>query len=154
MEDVQWSVVAFSDFSPEQLYDVLKLRIDVFVVEQQCAYPELDEYDRYPDTRHLLGHDNSRQLMAYARLLPPGLRYPEVNLGRLVVRADARNRGLGHVLLGKTLQEISGCWPKVPVKVSAQDYLQKFYEQYGFARISDVYLEDGIPHIEMMKEPK
>ncbi len=152
MENIQWSVFTFSDFSPEQLYAVLKLRVDVFVVEQQCAYPELDEYDRHPEARHLSGRNDVGELLAYARLLPPGLRYQEVNLGRVVVRADFRKQGVGHQLLQNALEEISGCWRKTPVKISAQEYLQKLYEQYGFVRVSDVFLEDGIPHVEMLRE--
>lgn len=147
-----WILQTFQELTVEQLFDLLKLRVDVFVVEQQCAYPELDEYDRHPETRHLSGRNEVGQLVAYARILSPGLRYPEVNLGRFVVKADSRKQGIGHLLLQTALQELSCCWPKTPVKISAQDYLQKFYEQYGFIRKSDVYLEDGIPHVEMVKE--
>ena len=148
----QWEVKTFQQLTVDELFDVLKLRVDVFVVEQQCAYRELDDHDRHPETRHLSGHDESGQLISYARLLPPGLRYPEVNLGRFVVKADSRKQGVGHQLLQAALQEISRCWPKTSMRISAQDYLQAFYAQYGFIRISDVYLEDGIPHVEMLKE--
>ncbi len=147
-----WKAKTFQQLSIDQLFEILKLRVDVFVVEQQCAYPELDEHDRHPETRHLSGRNDVGELLAYARLLPPGLRYQEVNLGRIVVRADFRKQGVGHQLLQNALEEISGCWPKTSVKISAQEYLQKLYEQYGFARISDVYLEDGIPHVEMVRE--
>jgi len=134
------------------LFEVLQLRVDVFVVEQQCAYRELDEYDRHAETKHLCGYDEAGILIAYARLLPPGLRYSEVNLGRFVVRADSRKEGIGHQLLRAALQEISRCWPQTPIRISAQNYLQAFYAQYAFIRVSDVYLEDGIPHVEMLKE--
>jgi ElaA protein len=152
MLNPQWTFRAFQKLSVDQLFEILQLRVDVFVVEQQCAYRELDEYDRHSGTRHLSGHDALGQLVAYARLLPPGLRYPEVNLGRFVVRADSRKQGIGHQLLQTALQKISGCWPQTPIRVSAQDYLQAFYAQYGFIRVSDMYLEDGIPHVEMVKE--
>lgn len=131
---------------------MLQLRVDVFVVEQQCAYRELDEFDRHSETRHLLGQNEIGHLIAYARLLPPGVCYPEVNFGRFVVRADSRMQGIGHQLLRTALQEILRLWPKTPVKISAQDYLQSFYAQCGFRRVSEVYLEDGIPHVEMVKE--
>ena len=147
-----WEVKTFQQLSVDELFDGLKLRVDVFIVEQQCAYPELDEYDRHSETRHLSGHDESGQLITYARLLPPGLRYPEANLGRFVVKAGFRKRGGGHQLLQKALQEIAGAWPKTAIRISAQDYLQAFYAQYGFRRVSKVYLEDGIPHVEMLKE--
>ena len=152
MNNIQWTMKTFQELTVEQLFDVLKLRMDVFVVEQHCAYPELEEYDRHPETRHLSGYNVSGQLLAYARILSPGLRYSEVNLGRVVVRVDSRKQGVGHQLLQKALQEISRCWPSQAIKISAQDYLQAFYEQYGFVRMSEVYLEDGIPHVEMFKK--
>lgn len=152
MDYIKWSFKVFQDLTAEQLFDVLKLRVDVFVVEQKCAYPELDEYDRHPETRHLSGRHESGQLIAYARLLSPGLRFPEVNLGRFVVKADLRKQGIGHHLIQRALSEISHCWPGHSIKISAQDYLQTFYEQYGFVRVSDVFLEDGILHVEMVKE--
>jgi len=152
MNNIQWDIKTFQELELEELFDLLKLRVDVFVVEQKCAYPELDDHDRHLETRHLLGHDEVGQMIAYARLLSPGRRFPEVNLGRFVVKAELRKKGIGHQLLQKALQESSRCWPKTPMRISAQDYLQTFYEQYGFIRISDVYLEDGIPHVEMVKE--
>ena len=148
----RWEVKTFQQLTVDELFDGLKLRVDVFVVEQQCAYPDLDEYDRHPETRHLSGRNEVGQLIAYARLLPTGLRYPEVNVGRFVVKADSRKQGIGHQLLQTALQEVSRCWPKTSMKISAQDYLQAFYAQYGFIRVSEVFLEDGIPHVEMRKE--
>ena len=152
MNNIQWDIKTFQELELEQLFDLLKLRVDVFVVEQACAYPELDEYDRHLEARHLSGRNEFGQLISYARLLPPGLRFPEVNLGRFVVKAELRKKGIGHQLLQTALKEISGYWPKKSIRISAQDYLQIFYERYGFIRISDVYLEDGIPHVEMVKE--
>ena len=152
MNNIQWNIKIFLELTVEQLFDVLKLRMDVFVVEQQCAYPDLDEHDRHRETRHLSGRNNDGGLIAYARILPPGLRYPEVNLGRFVVKANSRKQGIGHQLLQTALQEISRCWPGHSTRISAQDYLQAFYEQYGFVQKSEVYLEDGIPHVEMVKE--
>ena len=152
MNDIHWTFCTFQELTVEQLFEVLQLRVDVFVVEQVCAYPELEEHDRYPETRHLSGRNELGQLIAYARLLPPGLKYPEVNLGRFVVRADFRQQGIGHQLLLTALQDVSHHWPKTSIRISAQDYLQDFYAQYGFIRVSGVYLEDGIPHVEMVKE--
>ena len=152
MNPIHWKTTAFHQFSLSQLFEIFQLRVDVFVVEQQCAYRELDEFDRHPEARHISGHDETGRLIAYSRLLPPGLRFPEVNLGRFVVRADSRKQGIGHQLLRAALQEISCCWPQPPIRIAAQEYLQKFYSQYGFIRMSDVYSEDGIPHVEMVKE--
>jgi ElaA protein len=148
----QWEAKTFQQLTVDELFDLLKLRVDVFVVEQQCAYRELDDHDRHPETRHLSGHDVVGRLIAYARILPPGLRYPEVNLGRFVVKADSRMQGIGHQLLQTALREVSRSWPGIPIRISAQDYLQAFYAQYGFLRVSEVYLEDGIPHVELLKE--
>lgn len=153
MGKFHWTVYPFQGLTIEQLFDVLKLRVDVFVVEQQCAYPELDDFDRHAETRHLSGRNEAGELIAYTRLLPPGLRYPEVNLGRFVVKVDFRRQGIGQQLLRTALQEISQCWPKTAIKISAQTYLQAFYGQYGFIRVSEDYLEDGIPHVEMGKKP-
>jgi len=152
MNNIQWNIKTSQELTVEQLFDVLKLRMDVFVVEQQCAYPDLDEHDRHQETKHLSGRNNDGRLIAYARILPPGLRYPEVNLGRFVVKAHSRKQGLGHQLLQAALQEISRCWPGHATRISAQDYLEAFYEQYGFVRVSEVYLDVGIPHVEMVKE--
>jgi len=152
MPNIQWEVMTFQQLTVQQLYDVLQLRVNVFVVEQQCAYRELDEYDRHPETRHVYGRNEGGQLIAYARILSPGLRYPEVNLGRFVVRADSRKQGIGHQLLQAALQKISRFWAQTPIRISAQEYLQAFYAQYGFIRVSEMYLEDGIPHVEMVKK--
>jgi ElaA protein len=152
MVSIQWEVKPFRQLSVDTLFELLQLRVDVFVVEQQCAYRELEEYDRHQETRHLAGRSEGGEFIAYARLIPPGLRYSETNLGRFVVRADSRKQGIGHQLLESALQESARCWPHTPIRISAQDYLQAFYAQYGFVRVSDVYLEDGIPHVEMVKK--
>jgi len=152
MPNLQWKAERFYELTVDQLFELFQLRINVFVVEQQCAYPELDEHDRHAETRHLSGRDESRQLIAYARILPAGLSFPEVSLGRFVVRKDARGQGIGHKLLSVALKEIQSSWPGSAIRISAQDYLQKFYEQYGFTPFSEMYLEDGIPHIEMVKK--
>jgi ElaA protein len=149
---IQWEVKPFRQLAIDTFFELLQLRVDVFVVEQQCAYRELEEYDRHQETRHLSGRSEGGKLIAYARLLPPGLRYSETNLGRFVVRADSRKKGIGHQLLESALQESARCWSHTPIRISAQDYLQAFYAQYGFVRVSDVYLEDGIPHVEMVKK--
>ena len=152
MNDIQWNIKTFQELESDQLYDLLKLRVEVFVVEQHCAYRELDEYDRHSETQHLSGRNEGGELIAYARILPPGLCHPEVNLGRFVVKADFRKQGIGHQLLQKALQEIAGWWPVMPIRMSAQSHLHRFYAQYGFIQVSDGYLEDGIPHVDMVKD--
>lgn len=152
MLTIQWNVKLFHQLTVDQLFELLQLRVNVFVVEQRCAYPELDVHDRHVETRHLLGQDESGHLLAYARLLASGLTFSDVSMGRCVVRQGDRGKGAGHQLLRAALDEIQAKWPGHAIRISAQDYLQKFYEQYGFMRVSDTYLEDGISHIEMVKD--
>ena len=125
--------------------------MNVFVPEQECSYPELDNFDRHAETWHLSGSDECGQLVTYPRILSPGLRFPEVNLGRFVVKVNIRKQGIGHQLLQAALQTITRTWPKSPIRISEQEYLQAFYAQYGFTRVSEIYLEDGIHPVEMVK---
>lgn len=139
----------FDELTTTELYNLLRLRSDVFVVEQNCAYPDLDNKDQ--TSFHLLYYADD-QLAACTRLLPKGLSYKEVSIGR--VATSAKHRGIG---LGKKLMEasIAGCHEKFgpsPIRISAQQYLLKFYQSLGFVKTSDPYLEDGIMHIEMLKE--
>jgi ElaA protein len=151
MDNLNWEVKTFQQLTVDELFEVLQLRVDVFVVEQQCAYPELDQFDRQAETRHLSGRNEVGELMAYARILPPGLSFPEVRIGRFVVKAEARGKGVGHQLLHVALDLIHECWPGRAIRISAQEYLQRFYAQHGFTPVSDVYIEDGIPHVEMLR---
>ena len=152
MHNIQWTIQTFPELETDQLFDVLQLRVDIFVVEQQCVYPELDSYDRQKETRHLSGYDELGKLLAYARLLPAGLSFSEVSIGRFAVKKDSRGHGIGHQLLQTALKEIEQCWPGSAIKIAAQDYLQGFYEQYGFTRVSGVYLDEGVPHVEMLRK--
>ncbi|MCK5668235.1 MAG: GNAT family N-acetyltransferase [Gammaproteobacteria bacterium] len=148
---MKWNTAKFHQLTPDQLYDILKLRVDIFVVEQKCPYPELDEKDRHVETRHMTAYDDSG-LIAYTRLLPPGLSYPDVSVGRFAVKPSARNQGTGSLLMERTLEEIDKIWPDKAIRISAQVHLREFYEKFGFKKVSDSYLEDGIPHIEMLRE--
>lgn len=151
MKNLQWNCRAFHQINTSELYDLLKLRIDVFVVEQNCPYPELDDKDQDKQTHHITAYaDNT--IIAYARLLPPGLSYQETSIGRFVVHEDHRRQGIGSLLLETCLTQISNIWPNQAIRISAQEYLQSFYERAGFSKVSDIYLEDGIPHIEMLKQ--
>ncbi len=148
---MKWNTTKFHQLTTDQLYDILKLRVDIFIVEQNCPYPELDDKDRHVESRHLTAYDDSG-LIAYTRLLPPGLSYPDVSVGRFAVKPSARNQGTGSLLMEKTLEEIDKIWPDKAIRISAQAHLSEFYEKFGFIKVSDNYLEDGIPHIEMLKE--
>lgn len=147
---MQWITLTFKQLSTWQLYDLLKLRIDVFVIEQQCPYSELDGHDRHPETRHLLGYRDDK-LTAYARLLPAGLTYPEVSIGRVVTAYTERGNGCGHALLKQALLEVQDIWQNAPITIGAQYQLKDFYQCHGFEAISAQYIEDGIAHIDMRR---
>jgi ElaA protein len=145
---IHWQALSFDQLSPRQLYDLLKLRVDIFVVEQQCPYPELDDKDTQPGVVHLLAYRNN-DIVAYARLLPKGLSYNEVSIGRVVVRETERCNQLGHQLMATALEQCQKFWPDESITIGAQAHLQRFYARYGFIPVSEPYLEDGIPHIDM-----
>lgn len=145
---MQWQCLHFEQLSVHQLYDLLKLRSDVFVVEQTCVYPDLDNHDRHTGTRHLLGYQGDK-LVAYLRLLPAGVTYDHISIGRVATAPDARAQGLGHQLLIQGLQEAEQAWPEQTIEIGAQSHLQHYYGRYGFVACSEEYLEDGIPHIDM-----
>ena len=140
----------FSELTTNTLYDILKLRCDVFVVEQECAYPELDEKDRHPGARHITLLNDAGELIAYSRVLPPTLSYPEPSIGRVAVCQEHRGKGLAKQLVKASIQVIQQQWPNQDIQIGAQEYLLKFYQSLGFENNSDMYLEDGIPHRDML----
>lgn len=134
------------------LYKIIQLRMEVFVVEQTCYYQDLDDKDE--GSFHLMGWDRD-QLIAYSRLLPRGLSYPNAaSIGRVVTHPDHRGMGLGKELMELSIKYCQEKWPDDPVKISAQTYLKKFYEGFGFEQCGEGYLEDGIPHIPMIRNPR
>ena len=147
MSDI-WTIKQFTALSPEDLYDLLRLRVDVFVVEQACPYAELDGKDRLTQTRHIWTRNGGEGILACARILGPnrGL----VGMGRVAVAGSARGRGLAHDLVNIALAEAERLWPDLPVRIAAQAYLEDFYRAHGFAPVSSVYLEDNIPHVDMV----
>jgi ElaA protein len=149
---LEWQNNSFQQLSNALLYEIIKLRVDVFVVEQNCAYAELDNKDNHPETIHVTASKSS-ELVAYARILPPGLSYSEVSMGRFIVKESFRRQGIGKELVSKCLAEKFRIWPNYKIKISAQEYLKPYYEYFGFRVVSDSYLEDGIPHVEMLKDP-
>ena len=155
----QWHTKGFSALSTNELYDILKLRIDVFVVEQTCYYPEIDGHDNHPETLHYFAYKNnstnnaSNTLAAYLRILPKGTSYDNyISMGRVVVAQEFRGEKLGHLLLKNALDVCKKDFPHQTIKISAQEHLEKYYQGYGFVRSSDMYLEDNIPHIAMLKQ--
>lgn len=147
---IEWICKHHRDLGKEQLYALLKLRSDVFVVEQKCAYPDLDGQDLEGDTHHLMGWEDD-QLMAYLRLLDPESQGGDVVIGRVVTAPAGRGKGLGHAMMEQALKHAEKHWPQVPIYLSAQAHLQGYYGKYGFEVAGEEYLEDGIPHIGMRR---
>ncbi|CAE6881752.1 GNAT family N-acetyltransferase [Vibrio sp. B1FLJ16] len=145
-----WITLPFTQLTTLQLYELMRLRVDVFVVEQNCPYPELDGKDTLEGVYHLLGYDGD-ELVACARLLPTGTTYDNVSIGRVVTKQSARGGGLGHKLLQQALAQCESLWPEQTIDIGAQEHLIQFYASHGFNVISDSYLEDGIPHVDMRR---
>lgn len=147
---IEWICKHHRDLGKEQLYALLKLRSDVFVVEQKCAYPDLDGQDLEGDIHHLMGWEDD-QLMAYLRLLDPESQGGDVVIGRVVTAPAGRGKGLGHAMMEQALKQAEKHWPQVPIYLSAQAHLQGYYGKYGFVAVGEEYLEDDIPHIGMRR---
>ncbi|HRD53918.1 MAG TPA: GNAT family N-acetyltransferase [Flavobacteriales bacterium] len=145
---IQWAITSWQQLDPIALHDLIKLRIDVFVVEQQCFYEELDGKDL--NALHLLGRNVSGDPVACARVLPPdddGL----PRIGRVAVHPEHRGKGLAHELMRFALDEIEQRYGSKRSKLSAQSHLQAFYAKHGYSAVSEPYLLDGIPHLDMVR---
>lgn len=147
----QWS--RFSELRPDDLYAVVRLREAVFIVEQQCPYPDADGRD--PQAWHLLGWaegENGKSLVAYARIFEPGLRYAEGSIGRVVTSSAVRGSGVGKALMAEALRRLEALAPGLDIKIAAQQRLERFYLDLGFRTVSAPYEEDGIMHVDMLRE--
>lgn len=149
---LSWHTKHHRELDTHELYALLELRTRVFVVEQNCPYQEVDGQDLVGDTCHLLAWRDG-QLLAYLRLLDPARHDGQVVIGRVVIAPEARGSGLGHTLMEHALQACAARWPGVPVYLSAQAHLQRYYSRYGFVAVTEEYLEDDIPHIGMRRGP-
>lgn len=138
----------FAALTVDELYAILALRQRVFVLEQNCPYVDCDDHDQR--AVHLWTTDGG-VVLAYARVLPAGEKYPEVSLGRVVSAQQARRTGAGRAIVARALAVIARRYGAVPVRISAQSYLERFYGELGFARVGEDYLEDNIPHLEMLR---
>jgi len=137
----------FTDFSVDELYEVLQLRSEVFVVEQDCVYQDIDYKDQ--KALHVLAYKNEK-LVAYTRVFKPGDYFPEASIGRVVVAKDERKYGYGHDLMKESIKAVAMAFDTNTIHISAQTYLEKFYNSHGFIQEGEGYLEDGIPHIKMI----
>lgn len=142
-----WISVSFEDLTLQQLYAILQLRIEVFIVEQNCPFQDADNKDS--KGYHLMGW-NSEKLAAYTRLLPPGVSYAEPSIGRVVTSHSIRREGFGNELMQRSINGCYSLFGKSSIRIGAQLYLKKFYESHGFVQDGEVYDEDGIGHIEML----
>ncbi|WP_306639684.1 GNAT family N-acetyltransferase [Sanyastnella coralliicola] len=148
---MKWISKHWNELSKEELYDFTVLRIGIFVVEQDCPYPEFDGKDQR--SIHLWCLDSQDAVVAYLRIVEPGVSYEEVSIGRVAVHERYRGSGIGRELMERGMTEIERLFGKVPIRLSAQEYLRSFYKSLGYTPVGDGYLEDGIPHIEMLYTP-
>ena len=148
---MDWCCEAFEALSVPRLYALLRLRADVFVMEQRCFYEDADGLD--PQCLHLSAWQEG-QPVAYARLLPPGLKTPAAGIGRVLTASTHRGTGLGHELARRALAACEAHWPGHGITLFAQAHLRGYYERHGFHAVGDVFDEDGIAHQRMDKEPQ
>ncbi len=146
--DIAWRFAHFDQLTPREVHDFYRLRIEVFVLEQACVFQDVDGAD--PECWHLLGGRGS-DLVAYCRLVPPGLKFAEASIGRVITAATVRRTGAGKVLMREALARAGQLWPRQPIRIGAQAHLQRFYGGFGFVAASEEYIEDGIPHLEMLR---
>jgi len=159
-----WRIVRFNDLTARDVHDIYQARVEVFVLEQNCPFQDVDGADPacwHLFTRKELGSDplssnkgsdpNSFPIVAYCRIVPPGLKFAEPSIGRVLTTEAARGTGLGRVLMGEAVARTKALWPKEAIRIGAQARLEKFYNDFGFEKASDMYMEDGIPHIEMVR---
>ena len=145
---MRWILKKFQDLTVDEFHDILLLRINVFIVEQNCPYPELDDKDKI--AFHLFGINKENKMIAYTRIFKPGDYYKEAAFGRVVVHQDYRNQKMGFQLVEQTIIEIHKLFGNTNIKIGAQTYLNNFYQSFGFHQVGDDYIEDGIPHIHML----
>lgn len=146
---ITWHFKTFDQLTQKELYEIIRLRIEVFVVEQDAPYQDTDRKDY--DSFHIFGTLED-EVVAYARLIPAGITYDEPCLGRVVTAENVRRDGYGRTVVTLGLEAMKTQFGTTACRISAQLYLQEFYESFGFKQVSEVYLEDGLPHIEMVRE--
>lgn len=147
---ITWTIKLFNELSVPELYAILQLRSEVFVVEQNCVFQDMDNKDRY--CHHLMGWQGD-VLAAYTRIVPAGISFEEMSIGRVVTSPKMRKSGIGRLLMNRSIDACYTIYGKGVIRIGAQLYLQSFYESLGFQQSSDIYLEDNIEHIEMLRSP-
>jgi ElaA protein len=145
-----WCWAHFDEIGGTDLYDILALRTAVFIVEQRCPYQDTDGIDRV--SHHLWTRGPDGAVAAYLRIVPPAAKYPEPSLGRIITALSARRTGLGRALVQEGIARVGKLYGSVPIRIGAQRYLLRFYQELGFEPTGYAYDEDGIPHVEMLRE--
>ena len=146
---MRWILKKFHELTVDELYNILQLRSEVFIIEQNCVYQDVDGKDQA--AWHLMGFDDS-ELVAYTRILSAGISYDDPSIGRVVTLPSKRRSGLGREVMNASIAGCEKLFGKTPITLSAQSYLIHFYESLGFSTVGDQYLEDGIPHIKMTRK--
>ena len=146
---MKWHFAKFADLPPQDIHDLYQARLAVFVVEQKCPFQDVDGVD--PQCWHLLGRGDDGSVHAYSRLVPPGVKYEEPSIGRVLTMAAARRTGAGRELMRESIARAERLWPGRPLRIGAQQYLEDFYGEFGFNTVSAPYDEDGILHVEMVR---
>ena len=147
-----WQCLPFDELSTKEIYAILKSRQAVFVVEQNCPFLDADDVDQH--CLHLSGwqvQGTTSALAAYARLVPPKVKYIEPSIGRVITSPEFRGQGLGKELMQRAVQAMDELYPGLAIRIGAQQYLERFYSAFGFVTASSTYIEDGIPHVEMVR---
>ena len=147
---MKWSCKAFKELSLDEFHDIIQLREIVFVVEQDCPYLDVDGKDK--EALHVFG-EYEGNIVATTRILKPGKSYDEVAIGRVVTSPTVRGMGMGKQLMEESMKFVKLHFGKVPIRISAQTYLLKYYKSFGFIETGEEYLEDNIPHFEMLYKP-
>ncbi len=149
---MQWKTKTFENLSLNEFHNILQLRVNVFVVEQNCPYPELDEKDKFAWHFFAVPEEDPEKIIAYTRIFKPGDYYEQAAIGRVVVNPEFRGKDLGHELIKKSIETVESLFKTKEIKIGAQTYLKDFYESHGFNQMGEAYLEDGIPHIHMIRK--
>jgi ElaA protein len=147
---MDWTIKRFDELTLDELYSILQLRNEVFIVEQNCVYNDTDGKDQ--PAWHLMAIEDDK-LAGYTRILPPGVSYSDPAIGRVVTSSSKRRLGLGRELMKRSIEACEKLFGKISITLSAQVYLQSFYESLGFIVVGEEYLDDGIPHIQMSRKP-
>jgi len=148
---LDWQVKYYPELTTNEFHDIIALRLKAFVVEQNCSYLDLDGKDK--KCYHLICRDGFGKVVATARILPPGISYTEVSIGRVVLDQEIRGKGIGHQLMEQSMKFINEEFGAVPVRISAQKHLENYYKTHNFISTGKEYLEDEIPHVEMLNTP-